>query len=179
MTADVLSGVVAVVVLLLAVVFGLLLGIELVTAALGDAHRYWSLVPMPESSGARAALLCALAAFFAFAMVLVSRSREACLTLAAEGGVVLLPHEAVVELVEQEFATHPDVVRARAEVRPCAEGLSADLRVFLRPGADQAGLEPLIREAGVAGVRGAVGVAPEIGRFKLRVLKVDELARYL
>lgn len=169
----------AVVVLLLAVAVGLLLGIELVTAAAGDPHHYWRLVPSPDTGGERAIILCGLAVFFALAMALAARPRAAGLALSVEGGVVLLPQVAVVELVEQQFAVHPDVVRSRAEVRARADGLIVDVRAVLRPGADPVRLEAEIREAGAAGVRGAVGVAPEIRRLKLRVLKVNELARHL
>jgi len=174
-----LDGAVAVVVLLLAAAVGLLLGIELVTAAAGDPHEYWRLVPGPEPGAARAAILCGLVVLFALAMALAARPRGAGLALSAEGGVVLLPQLAVVELVEQQFAAHRDVVCTRAEVRARADGLVVDVRAFLRPGADPARLEPEVREAGIAGVRGAVGVTPQVRRLRLRVLKVNELVRHL
>jgi hypothetical protein len=177
--ADVLGGVVAVLVLLLAVAVGLLLGLELVTAAAGDPHSYWRLVPSPESGAARAAILCGLVVLFALAMALAARPRGAGLALPVDGGAVLLRQLAVVELVEQQFAAHPDVVRTQAEVRARADGLVVDVRAFLRPGAEATRLEPEVREAGVAGVRVALGVAPQVRRLKLRVLKVNELVRHL
>jgi len=179
MAVSALDGVVAVVVLLVAAAVGLLLGIELVTAAAGDPHEYWRLVPSPESGAARAAILCGLVVLFALAMALAARPRGAGLALPVDGGVVLLPQLAVVELVEQQFAAHPDVVRTRAEVHARADGLVVDVRAFLRPGADPARLEPEVREAGIAGVRVTVGVAPQVRRLRLRVLKVNELVRYL
>ena len=179
MAVSALDGVVAVVVLIVAAAAGLLLGIELVTAAAGDPHEYWRLVPSPESGAARAAILCGLVVLFALAMALAARPRGAGLVLSVEGGTVLLPQRAVVELVEQQFAAHPDVVRTRAEVRARADGLVVDVRAYLRPGADPARLEPEVREVGAAGVRVALGVAPQVRRLKLQVLQVNELVRHL
>jgi hypothetical protein len=166
-------------VLALAVVTGLLLGIELVTAAAGGPRSYWHLVPVPESAAGRVAVLCGLMLLFIVAMALTARPRSGGLSLNVPDGVVLLPESVVARLVEQQFAVHADVVRARAEVTTGDDGVVVDVLALVRPGADVASLEPLVREAGVAGVRDALGVAPQVRRLRIKVLGVGDLARHL
>lgn len=155
------------------------MGVELLTAAAGQRRSFWGDLPVPETSTVRLLVLIGLLLFFLAAMALEAWSRPAGFTVALEDGAVVLPERAVHELVERAFATHPDVVRARAVVRSRRGCIAVAARVYLRPAADAARLEPIVRDAAIEGLRRAFGFAPEVRRLDLRVLTAGELHRHL
>jgi hypothetical protein len=157
----------------------LLVGLQLVLAATGDDRSPWDLMPVPDDAADRGLLLVGIMLVLIVTIGLLARPRTEGLSLAANDGAILVPHRALVELVEDSFALHPDVVRARARVAAEAGTLSLEAHVLLRPEADVATLGPLVQAQGVAAVTSMTGLTPEVRRVRFKVLRVTELARHL
>lgn len=155
---------------------------RLVAAAAGWSFSPFGYVTPPGGHSLRAWVLLAIVVVLAALLYLVLRGTGDALWLpstAAPGGVLVPAADLEQPVAAAAARTHPDILRADAELFTRGGELCGRMTVYARPLAARDG----VREAAEAAVRRQVTriTGRELARFNVRVkvLRVGQLARYL
>ncbi len=110
---------------------------------------------------------------------LALRGRPSPLTLTVAGGSLRLPPDTLARTIAERLAADPDVVSTRSRMVVRDARIVADIWVAVRPLAPREPLEAELREAATSALRAELGLAADVRRLYVKVLRVRELPRYL
>ncbi len=152
---------------------------RLVAAAFGCGFSPFAYLGLPQAYGWHVVLFAALVAVCVVLLFAVAWAGRDALWLAVAGGGVLVPEDAVVQLLREKTLAHPEVVRADVAVRARRGRPAAKLDVSLRPLVDGDAVAAELTSASREWLEDLTGVAGVEVRVSRRILKVKQLARNL
>jgi hypothetical protein len=157
----------------------LLFAMRLVAASFGCDFSPFPYLGLPADPGWRVLLLAVFVALCVCLVALLTGDGGDVLWLAAPDGGVLVPAEAVEQLLHDGALLHAEVVRAEAEVRVRRGTPVARLDVDLRPMLDRDAVAGQLAAAARDVLARVTGVADAGVDVRARVLSVRQLGRQL